>query len=165
LKKALETWLLAQRAALQASLRLASALGLGGGVLSVIQAGLLAWVLNAVIMRGQGLHTVWPALLVLLPVFGLRCLVVQAAERATCAAGAQLRSRLRDQLLRHLQTLGPSWMKGQASGELANSVVAGIDALEGYYTRWLPNRTLTAMLPLVILAVVFPLDWVSGLVL
>lgn len=165
MKKTIETWLLGQRAALQSRLRLALALGLGGGLLIVVQAGLLAWILNAAIMHGRGLAEVWPALAGLLPVFALRCVLVQAGERVTFAAGAQLRTRLRGELLRHLHALGPAWLQEQASGELAQSVVAGVDALEAYYTRWLPNRALTALLPLVVLLAVLPLDWVSGLVL
>jgi len=165
LKKPIEIWLLSRRAAIQSSLNLALALGLGGGLLIVVQAGLLAWILNAVILRGLGLAAVWPALAILLPVFALRFVVVQAGERASCAAGVTIRTTLRQQLLSHIHALGPAWLEGQAGGDLANSVVAGIDALEGYYTRWLPNRALTACLPLVILVAVFPLDWVSGLVL
>lgn len=130
-----------------------------------MQAALLAWVLNAAILQGHGLSRTWPALLALLPLFAARALLARAGERATFAAGAQLRTELRARLLRHLHALGPSWLEGQTSGALANSAVAGIDALEGYYTRWLPNRTLTALLPMLMLAAVFPLDWLSGLVL
>ena len=165
LKKPIDSWLLSRRAAVQSSLQLALALGLGGGLLTIAQAGLLAWILNAVIMRGVGLAGIWPALAWLLPVFAVRFIVVQAGERAACAAGVTIRRSLRAQLLTHIQALGPAWLQGQASGDLANSVVAGIDALEGYYTRWLPNRTLTALLPLVIVVAVFPFDWVSGLIL
>ncbi len=131
----------------------------------IAQAALLAWVLNAVILQGHGLRQTWPALLALLPLFAARALLARAGERAAFAAGALLRAELRTRLLRHLHALGPSWLEGQASGALANSAVTGIDALEGYYTRWLPNRTLTALLPVLMLAAVFPLDWLSGLVL
>lgn len=165
MKKPIEQWLLGRRETIRASLNLALALGLGGGLSIVVQAGLLAWILNAVIMHGSGLVVVWPALAVLLPVFALRCVAVDAGERAACAAGVTIRTTLRVQLLRHIQALGPAWLQEQAGGDLANSVVAGIDALEGYYTRWLPNRALTALLPLVILVAVLPLDWLSGVVL
>lgn len=165
MKKPLETWLLSRRTAIQSNLNLALALGLSGGLLIIGQAGLLAWILNAVIMRGLGLAEVWPALALLLPVFVLRGVAVAAGERVACAAGATIRRTLRAQLLRHIQALGPAWLQEQAGGELANSVVAGIDALEGYYTRWLPNRALSALFPLMILVAVLPLDWVSGLVL
>jgi ATP-binding cassette subfamily C protein CydD len=161
----IESWLQGQRTPLKPSLNRAVALGAAGGVAVIMQAALLAWVLNAAILQDRGLSRTWPALLALLPLFAARALLARAGERAAFAAGAQLRTELRARLLRHLHALGPSWLEGQTSGALANSAVAGIDALEGYYTRWLPNRTLTALLPMLVLAAVFPIDWLSGLVL
>lgn len=161
----IETWLRGQSVPLKPSLNRAVALGAAGGVAVIAQAALLAWVLNTAILQHRGLAQVWPALLALLPLFALRAVLAHAAERATFAAGAQLRTDLRARLLRHLHALGPTWLEGQSSGTLANSVVAGVDALEGYYTRWLPNRALTVLLPILMLVAVFPLDWVSGLVL
>lgn len=140
-------------------------LGLAGGVLIIAQSALLAWVLNQVVLDGAGLSRVWPALAALLPVFLLRFILAQAAERQAFKAGADLRLDLRQRLLRHIQALGPGWLKDQSSGQLANALVDGVEALEGFYSRWLPNRALTALLPLIILVVVFPSDWVSGLVL
>ena len=43
--------------------------------------------------------------------------------------------------------------------------VDAVEALEGYYARYLPQRALSTLLPFTVLAVVFPLDWISGLVL
>ncbi|MEA3121024.1 MAG: ATP-binding cassette, subfamily bacterial CydD, partial [Paraburkholderia sp.] len=56
-------------------------------------------------------------------------------------------------------------LQRESSGALSSHLVAGVEALEGYYARWLPNRALTVLLPLAILIVVFPVHWVSGLVL
>ncbi|WP_321899950.1 ABC transporter transmembrane domain-containing protein [Paraburkholderia heleia] len=66
---------------------------------------------------------------------------------------------------RKLQALGPTWRRGEASGALATHLVQGVEALEGYYARWLPARALTVLLPFAVLMVVFPVDWTSGLAL
>ncbi len=131
----------------------------------IVQAWLLAWLVNEMMMRHAERSDLWSALAALLGVFALRFAVVRAAEHAAFVAGASVRTSLRAKLLRQIHALGPTWVHSQAHGALANDVVAGIDALEGYYTRWLPNRALTALLPLAILIVVFPSDWVSGVIL
>ena len=65
-------------------------------------------------------------------------------------------------LLAHMQRLGPAWLQRQARGDLVTGVVGGVEAMEGYYARYLPTMRMTALLPLVILVAVFPADWVSG---
>jgi ATP-binding cassette subfamily C protein CydD len=51
------------------------------------------------------------------------------------------------------------------AGEIAHTAVDAVEALEAYYARYLPQRAIASLLPFTILAVVFPLDWISGLVL
>jgi ATP-binding cassette subfamily C protein CydD len=43
--------------------------------------------------------------------------------------------------------------------------VDAVEALDAYVSRYLPQRAIASLLPFTILAVVFPLDWISGLVL
>jgi len=164
-KKTTESWLQGLRASVRPTLALAVGYGLAGGVLVIVQAALLAWVVNAAMLNHAGLAQVWPALAVLLAVFALRFGAVRATENTAFAAGASVRADLHARLLRHIHALGPGWVQWQPRGALANDLVTGIDALEGYYTRWLPNRALTTLLPIAILAVVLPSDWLSGLIL
>ncbi|GLU34792.1 thiol reductant ABC exporter subunit CydD [Trinickia caryophylli] len=165
LKKILDAWLAERARKVRSPLRMAVAMGLLGGVLVIVQAALLAWSVDAVVIRHASLGAVWPALAAMLPVFALRFLFVRAAERHAFVAASSVRTQLRAELMRRIQALGPLGLQHESSGALASHLVAGIEALEGYYARWLPNRALTALLPLAILAVVFPVDWVSGLVL
>lgn len=138
---------------------------MGAGLAVVVQAAVLSWIADRVIIHGATMASVWPALLAMLPIFGLRFVLVRRAERAAFVGAASIRGELRAELLRKLQALGPAWLRHQASGALATHLVAGIEALEGYYARWLPGRALTVWLPFAILVVVFPVDWVSGVVL
>src|SRR5262249_50747390 len=80
-------------------------------------------------------------------------------------AAAFVKAEVRGGLVRHLQALGPAYGQACHSGELAVAVVDAVEALEPYYARYLPHRALLALLPLAILAFVFPRDWISGLVL
>jgi ATP-binding cassette subfamily C protein CydD len=61
--------------------------------------------------------------------------------------------------------LGPAYTRGERSGELVNTAVEGIEALDAYFGQYLPQLALVTLIPLTVLAFVFPLDPISGLVL
>ncbi len=160
-----QAWLKSFVPGLRRPLRQAVALGTLSGALVVLQAALLAWVAAAVVERRGSPLALWPFLLALLPVYALRFALVRASERVAFAAGASLRQSLRRDLLAKLQRLGPLWLRGQQRGDLLNSLVNGIEALEAYYARYLPTARVTALVPAAILFTVFGVDWVSALIL
>lgn len=168
------TWLAGEQRHATRPLRLAMGLGLAGGLLVIGQAALLATLADGVIWHGAGLADSWPLLWGLLGVFIGRAGLAWAAEGAAFAAAAMIKRAVRDQLFRRLQQLGPARLglsagetasEAAGTGALVSSLVEGVEALEGYYARYLPQRTLAALIPLAILAVVLPVDWVSALVL
>lgn len=160
-----ELWLKRRKRPIRAPLNRAVGLGLAAGWLVIAQAWLLAKVVAEVIIGHRTLGDTWPLLAAMLPIFALRFALVRASERVAFEAAAQVRRDLRARLYAHLQALGPLWLTRQSSGELANALVTGIDALEAYYARYLPAMALTALVPLSIVAFVFPQDWISGLVM
>lgn len=158
-------WLKAARIHGSHALRAAVALGTGNGVLLIVQAWLLARVVAAVVFGHQSLSAVMPLLWGLLAVFAGRAVLAALAEWAGFRAAAGVKLALRDRLMAHLERLGPVPLAGEHSGELATTVADGIEALEAYYARYLPQMSLAALVPLAILTTVYPLDWVSGTVL
>jgi len=146
-------------------LRLTVGLGLANGLLLILQAWLLARIIDAVVFAGAGLADVARWLWPLLALFAVRAALAWGAEQSAFRAAAQVKLRLRDRLYRHIQAAGPAWLAGQRSGALAEDLTRGIENLEAYYARYLPAMSLTAMIPLAILLVVLPLDWLSGLVM
>src|SRR5699024_6412789 len=95
----------------------------------------------------------------------VRALVSPPADMLAFEAGARVRLAVRSRLVDHLQTLGPVWARGQRSGAIAQSATDAVEALDAYYRGYLPQIARAAFLPLAILVVVFPFDWVSGIVL
>ncbi|MGC8808016.1 MAG: thiol reductant ABC exporter subunit CydD [Thiomonas sp.] len=160
-----ELWLKSRKKDIRPALNRAVGLGLLAGWLIIVQAWLLARVVSEVIIEHRHLADVWAYLAAMLPIFALRFVLMRASENVAFEAAAQVRRDLRGRLYDHLQALGPLWLNRQSSGDLANSIVVGIDALEAYYARYLPSMSLTALVPLSILVFVLPQDWVSGLVL
>mgnify|MGYP006278271865 FL=1 len=146
-------------------LRLTVALGLAGGVLIILQAWLLAHVIDAVAFAGAGLAEVQAWLWPLLGVFLLRAAAAWGSEQTAFRAAGTVKQALRDRVFRHMQQLGPAWLAGQRSGSLSEDLTRGIEGLHDYYARYLPAMTLTVLIPVAILLVVLPLDWLSGLVM
>jgi ATP-binding cassette subfamily C protein CydD len=76
----------------------------------------------------------------------------------------KIKISLRAQVMQKINRLGPAYTNTQQSGELVTTTLQGIEALDAYFSQYLPQVLLAVILPLIILLVVFPLDWVSGLV-
>ncbi|HHH40770.1 MAG TPA: thiol reductant ABC exporter subunit CydD, partial [Chloroflexi bacterium] len=141
-------------------LALTVALGLLGGGLIVLQAALLASVLDAVFLQGAGLTAVRPILLTLVAVLLLRAATAWGCEVVTFHFAAQIKRTLRRRLLDHLIALGPVHLSGERTGEITNALTEGLEELETYFRRYLPQVVLTALVPLLVLIVVFPRDWI-----
>jgi len=140
-------------------------LGLTAGFLLILQAWLLAEIVSEVIFEKAALADVQLHLWAMLALFLLRAILAWASEQAAFRAAAGVKLQLRDRLYRHLQQLGPLYLSRERSGDLVNTLSDGIEALESYYARFLPAMSLVVLLPLSILVFVFPIDWISGLVM
>ena len=76
-----------------------------------------------------------------------------------------VRVELRDHLVRRLLALGPRYASGERTGELPNTLVGGVDALDAYLAQYLPQACLAGIVPLLILLAVLRADPLSALVL
>ncbi len=134
------------------------------GWLLILQSGLMAWIVNAVVFEAATLGDQMVWILLLPPIFLLRGVVNQQAERLSFRIGSQVRSQLRLELFDHLQQLGPMRLSQSGSAEISHAMIEGIDALHDYYAKYLPHLSVMTLIPISILIVVLPLDWVSALV-
>lgn len=146
-------------------LLLAVGLGLAAGVLLIVQAGMLGAIVHAVVFDGADLGAVATSLLLLPVIMAARFALVWAGENCGYQAAVQVKADLRRRIYAHLQRMGPERLRRRSVGELAHQVVDGVEGLEGYYARFLPQAALAALIPLAVLAFVFPLDLTSGLIL
>ncbi|SFH41294.1 ATP-binding cassette, subfamily C, CydD [Desulfotomaculum arcticum] len=157
--------LLREAGAVRFFLALSVGLGLGTGLLAILQAGYLARVVNRVFLEGQSLSGVQPLLWPLLGVIIFRAGLTWLSEVAAHRAATQIKHALRQRLLAHLLALGPVYAGGERTGELVNVMVEGIETLDAYFARYLPQLALAALVPLAVLGFVFPLDLISALIL
>ena len=135
------------------------------GLLMIVQAWLLARSIDAVAFKDATIEAVSPWLWMILALIGLRAVLGWLAEQASFRAAIRVKLAVRDQLVRHLQAMGPIRLGQQRTGELTTAISDGVEALEAYYARYLPAMTLMVMLPLAILVVVFPVDWIAATIM
>jgi thiol reductant ABC exporter CydD subunit len=161
----LDRRLLHQAQAAQVDLALTVGLGLLAGVVIVVQARFLSQVVSKVFLEGYSLRQVDSLLVALLVLAMVRAALTWGGELAANRVAGRVKHDLRERLTGHLFALGPAYASGERSGELVNTTVEGIEALDAYFRQYLPQLALAALVPLTVLLFVFPLDWVSGLIL
>ncbi len=140
-------------------------LGLAGAALVIAQAMLVAEVVVGGFedgLTGAGLRT--PLLLLAAVALG-RALVSWLTELAAYRAGAAVKSELRGRLLARAAELGPDWLSGQRTGSLVALATRGIDALDDYFARYLPQLGLAVVVPVAVLARVVTEDWISAAII
>ncbi|MFG2105504.1 thiol reductant ABC exporter subunit CydD [Micromonospora chersina] len=136
---------------------------LGGltALLVVAQATALATLL-ATAIDGR-LHR--PALAGLLAAVAARALVSWAQGTVAARAAATVKAALRADLLRAVGRHGPTWVAGRRAGQLATLAGRGLDALDPYFTGYLPQLALSVTVPLAVLARIVLADWSSALII
>jgi ATP-binding cassette, subfamily C, bacterial CydD len=139
-------------------------LSLVGSAAIIIQAKLLSNTINNVFLNDQLLNHVLPILLLYLLFAFLRAASHWGADSAAIHITARVKSDVRGALTRQLVLLGPSYMQTQQTGELKNVVDSGVEALDAYFREYLPQLVLAALIPILILIFVFPIDLLSGFV-
>ncbi|WP_433788583.1 thiol reductant ABC exporter subunit CydD [Actinoplanes sp. CA-252034] len=124
--------------------------------LIVAQATLLAHGITAVFLDGADLHALTPTLLALAAVTAGRAVVAWAQEATAARSSAAVKSELRGRLLSHLAALGPG--RRPDTGAVTALITRGLDALDAYFARYLPQLVLAVLVPAVVLARLLPAD-------
>ena len=158
-------WLIRQQQAVRPLLQGAVAAGILGGVAIAAQMGLMAWLVHALLIDVAPAHSLWPAMAALLLAVLLRVLAAAVQERLGQLASAKVRQQVRGELSALWARLGPVRLAALPSASLTNQWVEQVDALDGYYARYLPQQWLAALVPLMLVALVFWLDWLAALFL
>ncbi|WP_189549712.1 thiol reductant ABC exporter subunit CydD [Streptomyces lavendofoliae] len=146
---------------------LAAVVGLGvtGAALVVAQAMLIAEVVAGAFRRGLDAGDLGTPLVLLAVVAVGRGVVTWLTELAAHRASAAVKSELRGRLLERAAALGPGWLSGQRVGSLVALATRGVDALDDYFSRYLPQLGLAVVVPVAVLARIVTEDWVSAAII
>ncbi|WP_366655938.1 thiol reductant ABC exporter subunit CydD [Fodinicurvata sp. EGI_FJ10296] len=164
-QKRARRWLTAQSQSARHALALCVGAGVSNGLLLVVQAGFLAHIVHSVAIDGLIRADLLPSFAALAILYVLRGGCVWLAEVAGVNAATRVKSTVRSELLAHIAALGPRFVHSRRTGSLIAAVVEQVDALDGYFSRYLPQMVVAAALPLAMLVVVFSVDWVVGIIL
>ena len=162
--RAVDRRLLRHATAARHYLLAAAGLGLAAAALIIAQAGLLATVL-ATAVRGGGLAAMRVPVLLLLAVVAGRAVLSGTGEAVALRAAATVKSQLRRSLAARALRLGPAWLAGQQTGEITALATRGLDGLDSYFARYLPQLVLAAVVPVAVLARVAAADWISAAII
>src|SRR5690606_23379010 len=137
-------------------------LPLAGGGLLVWQAWTLADVLGRAIESGEAPALLLPSVGLILALLAIRAGLGALGEQAGIAAAERIKQHLRQALFQTLLARSPCDADKASSGLAAAAIVDQVEALDGYFARYLPAALQAALLPLVFGAIILPLDWVAG---
>jgi ATP-binding cassette subfamily C protein CydD len=136
------------------------------GIAQTVVIVAIAWLLTRAItgvIDGMPLPELTATLGFLLAAFAMRSALLWLREWASARAAARVEAQLRAGLADAVGRLGPGWLSTRNSAQLAVTAGRGLDALDAYFGRYLPQLVLTVIATPVILAVMWSQDWISGL--
>lgn len=148
-----------------ASRRFFVAIAVIGAVQTIVVIA-FAWLLTHVItgaIAGMPWAELHGSLLALGAVIAARALLLWAKEMLSARAAARVQVQLREQLVAAVDRLGPGWLASQNTARLAVTAGRGLEALDAYFGRYLPQLVLTVIATPVLVAVMWWQDWISGL--
>lgn len=154
-RRPLDPRLLRYAGAARGYVLLTAALGILTAVLVVLQALLLARVIAGVAMDGESLADVRMPVLALAAVVAARAAVTWAQDRFGHRAATAVIGQLRRAVLARVTRLGPAAVDGERGAAVSTLAGRGLDALDGYLTKYLPQLLLAATVTPAVLAVVW----------
>ncbi len=158
-------WLFDQSRTALSTVVMSIGAGVANGLLMVAQAGLLARIVHSVFIEGRPVDELTGPFILLAIVFPARAMAGWLRELTGFAAGAHVRGKVRDTLMSHMVALGPAFADREEAGALSSVVLNQVEALHDFVAFYLPQLALAAIIPGVIAAAVFPVNWAAGTLL
>ena len=164
-QKYLQKWLRAQQEPIKKLMRANIVLATLSALILVAQTYFLATLLDKLIMQNVPRDELIPYFLGLIIGFGLRAIILWAREKIGFQSGQLLRNHIRQKILDKIHLVGPATINQKPAGSWASIMLEQVENLHNFYARFLPQQSLSAIVPVVILIAVFPLNWAAGLIL
>ena len=139
--------------------------GLFAGFATIVQMTLLATIIHQGLVEKVALAALTPYFLGLLATLGVRALAQGWQTTLASRCSQQVRQQVRQQLNDCWQATGPVSLNQSSAGTHSREWLDHVDALHGYFARFLPQMLIATLLPLMILAFVFWLDWLAAIFL
>ncbi|UYH51814.1 ATP-binding cassette domain-containing protein [Candidatus Kirkpatrickella diaphorinae] len=132
-------------------------------MIGVVMAALIAWVITAAI-GGVDVH-VTSCILAFAALAVARALLSYSREIAAHRCGARARQNLRQYVMRAISSEGPQLLRRRHSAEISAMVVDHIEAMDGYFARYLPIKASWRITPIIVLGAVAYVKPAAALIL
>ncbi|HDR1021938.1 TPA: cysteine/glutathione ABC transporter permease/ATP-binding protein CydD [Pasteurella multocida] len=164
-QKYLQKWLWNEQKPIKRLLHLNIILASISSVILVANTYFIAHLLHHLIMENTPRVELLPYFIALVVGFALRALILWARESIGFKCGRILRNIIRQKILNKIHHVGPAVTSNTPAGSWASIMLEQVENLQNYYARYLPQQALSAIVPVVILIAIFPLNWIAGMIL
>lgn len=148
-----------------AAARTMLAVGALAGVVQTAALVVFCWSLTQLVVRaiaGRTAEDLVPVLALVVASAVVRGLAGWLLDVVGARGAAQVVAELRRRALRAIADLGPAWTAGRSRARIATVVGPGLDALDPYFARYVPQLILTALATPVVVAVLLVADPLTG---
>lgn len=146
----------------KADLRASLLTGLLLTILIIVQAALLASILQKLIIEQLNLNRVLPYFLALAMTFLVRAALIYFREKINFSLAKKIRKHIRNQLIDQLELLGPAYLNQSTTGAWSTLLIEQVDKLHDFFARYLPQMRLASMVPILIFFAILPFNWAAA---
>jgi len=140
-------------------------IGLLVAVVTVAQMASLSKIVDLVFLKAGGRGQAVTPLLMVAGTAVLRAGLLWVRETTAQQGAVRVKNDLRRRLFAHVLRLGPAFARSACSGELTTTLTEGVERLDPYFARYLPQVLLSAVVPLLVVAYILPRDIASAVLL
>lgn len=133
-------------------------------VFTIAQAFVLSRIINNVFLLNYNLEQVYTLFILFIIFFSLKAFFQFLQNSFSSSLSISIKKILRTDIIDNIINLGPIKIKSERTGEIVNTLLNGVDKLEDYFAKFLPQIFLSALIPLIILFFVLPLDLISAII-
>lgn len=163
--RAIDQRLLKYAKATKSFLAFSAVNGLVNTALIILQALLLGGLLVDIYLGGKELADVIGDLYLLGAVFLARALSAWLSDVFATRASNKAKSQLRTAVISKTLELGPVWVSSRQSADLATLSTQGLNALDTFFSRYLPQIFLAVAIPLTVGITVLTQDLLSAVII
>lgn len=132
--------------------------------LIIVQAVAITQVVVPVFTQGKGLAQVSTMIWILTLVVVCRVVLSYLVEFLAYNSSAAAKSELRLSVVSKVMDLGPVWMSRRSGSELTQLITRGIDGLDAYFSKYLPQLILSVCVPVALWIVILTQDVLAAVI-
>ena len=158
-------WLIQQSNVARTTLYFSRFLGIFSGIVIILQAFILSTIIDQVYLHAATRHQLIRYLLIFLGLALLRAIITYAREHTGFQSAKLVKDYVRKNVFQQVMQYTIPQLSTHKTGALVSVLIEQVDALQNFFADYLPQITIIAILPLIILLIVFKENWIAGLTL